>query len=116
MSAVLPTAAAAQPLRATASDRVAHVALALVAAVLLLFLAGPLLAILQQSVQDAEGRFVAVANFVSYAKTPALLQSLWNSLWVSAAVSGEPGSTSFIQYIDFPNAVPMVAQSAGKET
>ncbi len=74
-------------LRATASDRVAHVALGAVALVLLVFLAGPLAAILQQSVQGNDGRFVALANFISYAQTPALLQSLWNSLWVSALVT-----------------------------
>jgi len=77
----------ALPLRATAGDRVAHVALGGVALVLLLFLAGPLLAVLQQSVQNADGRFVAFANFISYAKTPALLQSLWNSLWVAGVVT-----------------------------
>jgi len=74
-------------LRATASDRIAHVALAFVGLVLLAFLAGPLMAILQQAVQDRDGHFVALANFISYARTPALLQSLWNSLWVSAVVT-----------------------------
>lgn len=74
-------------LRATGSDRIAHAALAVVALVLLVFLAAPLLAILQQSLQNADGRFVGLANFVSYAKTPALLQSLWNSVWVSALVT-----------------------------
>jgi iron(III) transport system ATP-binding protein len=28
-----------------------------------------------------------LANFISYAQTPALLESLWNSLWVSAVVT-----------------------------
>jgi iron(III) transport system permease protein len=74
-------------LRATGSDRLAHAALAVVALVLLAFLAGPLFAILQQSVQDAKGGFVGLANFIAYAQTPALLDSLWNSLWVSAAVT-----------------------------
>ena len=74
-------------LRATASDRVAHTALTLVALLLLAFLAGPLLAILQQAVQDAQGRFVGLSNFIAYAKTPALMTSLWNSVWVSALVT-----------------------------
>jgi iron(III) transport system permease protein len=77
----------ALPLRATASDRVAQVALSGVALALVTFLAGPLAALLQQAVQDPRGGFVGLANFVSYAQTPALLQSLWNSLWVSAAVT-----------------------------
>jgi iron(III) transport system permease protein len=74
-------------LRSTGSDRIAHAALALVAMLLLAFLAGPLLAILQKSVQNTDGAFVGLANFISYAKTPALLQSLWNSLWVSVVVT-----------------------------
>jgi iron(III) transport system permease protein len=74
-------------LRSTASDRIAWVALAAVALVLLAFLAAPLMAILMQAVQDNEERFVGLANFVSYAQTPALLQSLWNSLWVSGVVT-----------------------------
>ncbi len=69
------------------SARLAHLALAGVAAALLAFLAAPLLAILQKSVQNSDGQFVAVHNFIAYAQTPALLQSLWNSLWVSALVT-----------------------------
>jgi iron(III) transport system permease protein len=69
------------------SERIAHAVLALVALALLAFLAGPLAAILQQSLQDAQGRFAGLANFIAYAKTPALLDSLWNSVWVSALVT-----------------------------
>ncbi|MCL4744072.1 MAG: putative 2-aminoethylphosphonate ABC transporter permease subunit [Burkholderiaceae bacterium] len=74
-------------LRAHWSERIAHVALAAVALVLLVFLAAPLAAILLQSFEDSAGHFVGVANFVSYARTPALLDSLWNSLWVSSVVT-----------------------------
>jgi len=74
-------------LQSTLSDRVAWLALGGVALMLLAFLAAPLLAILVQSVQSGEGRFVGLGNFVSYAQSPALLQSLWNSLWVSALVT-----------------------------
>ena len=83
----VPPATAPVRLRATASERVAWVALALVAALLAAFLAAPLLAILVQAVQDPQGGFVGLANFASYARTPALLQSLWNSVWVSAVVT-----------------------------
>ena len=37
-------------------------------------LAAPLLAILQQALQDAEGRWVGFANFANYLRTPALLR------------------------------------------
>ena len=69
------------------SDRIAHVGLAFVVLVLLVFLAGPLASILMQSMQDRQDRFVGLANFIAYARTPALLSSLWNSLWVSGVVT-----------------------------
>jgi iron(III) transport system permease protein len=69
------------------TERFAHLGLALVVLALLAFLAAPLVAILQKAVEDPTGRYVGVANFIAYAKTPALLQSLWNSVWVSAVVT-----------------------------
>jgi iron(III) transport system permease protein len=72
------------------SDPTEWVALAGLLAVLLcllVFLGAPLAAILLQSLQSAEGHFVGLANFITYARTPALLDSLWNSLWVSALVT-----------------------------
>ncbi|MCZ8255363.1 MAG: putative 2-aminoethylphosphonate ABC transporter permease subunit [Polaromonas sp.] len=68
-------------------DHLAYAALALVAIVLIAFLAAPLLAILQQALLGKSGDFVWFDNFIEYAKTPALLESLWNSLWVSTAVT-----------------------------
>ena len=67
--------------------RFAHAGLAVVLLALLVFLAAPLAAILMQAVEDATGRFVGIANFIAYARTPALLESLFNSLWVAALVT-----------------------------
>lgn len=67
--------------------RIAHAGLALVLLGLLAFLAAPLGAILVQALEDASGRFVGLANFIAYARTPALLDSLFNSLWVAALVT-----------------------------
>jgi iron(III) transport system permease protein len=69
------------------TERIAHVALTLVVLALIVFLGAPLLAILKKALEDGNGAFVGLANFVAYARTPALLQSLWNSLWVSAVVT-----------------------------
>ena len=69
------------------TERFAQAALAVVALALLAFLAGPLGAILQKAVENAQGDYVGLANFVAYARTPALLQSLWNSVWVSVVVT-----------------------------
>jgi iron(III) transport system permease protein len=88
MAAVLPIPALqAVRQRTHWSDRIAHVALALVALALVAFLAFPLLAILQQALEGDKGEFVGLRNFISYAQTPALLESLWNSVWVSMAVT-----------------------------
>lgn len=69
------------------TDWVGHAALALVVLVLLAFLALPLLAILVQAVEGPDGEFVGLRNFIAYARTPALLESLWNSIWVSGLVT-----------------------------
>jgi iron(III) transport system permease protein len=77
------------PVRQTThwSDRLAHASLALVALLLVMFLALPLGAILIQSFEGKQGEFVGLANFLAYAQTPALLTSLWNSVWVSGLVT-----------------------------
>jgi iron(III) transport system permease protein len=89
MAAVLPVARAGAPVRQSAhwTDRIAHAALLAVALALVAFLALPLLTILLQALQGKDERFVGLANFIEYARTPALLDSLWNSVWVSAVVT-----------------------------
>jgi iron(III) transport system permease protein len=88
MSAVLPAATAA-PVKQSShwTDRIAHIALLVVALLLVAFLALPLLTILLQAVQGRSEEFVGLRNFIEYARTPALLTSLWNSIWVSALVT-----------------------------
>ncbi|MCJ0765773.1 putative 2-aminoethylphosphonate ABC transporter permease subunit [Variovorax terrae] len=87
MSAVLHGTGTPVRLKAHWTDRLAHLVLAVIALLLLAFLAFPLLSILSQAIEGRAGEFVGLRNFIEYAQTPALLQSLWNSLWVSAAVT-----------------------------
>lgn len=87
MSAAVQAVAAAVRQRTDPRDRIGHAALFLIALTLFLFLAAPLAAVLLQSVEDRTGDFVALDNFIAYVQTPALQQSLWNSLWVAAAVT-----------------------------
>ena len=96
MNARLPAALPATATRFTAMplkqkihwiDALALVLIGLTAIMLIAFLALPLLAILQQALLGKDGGFVWFDNFISYAKTPALLGSLWNSVWVSGAVT-----------------------------
>ena len=73
--------------RADPVDRIAHAGLVVVFLLLLGFLAAPLATVLAQSVEDRTGTFVALDNFASYLQTPALVNSLWNSVWVAAVVT-----------------------------
>jgi len=85
MAAVLGAPAVRQRVHWT--ERIAHLLLAVIAALLLAFLAGPLFAILAQSVEGKGGEFVALDNFLAYFATPALADSLWNSVWTALVVS-----------------------------
>ena len=87
MSAVLPLhSARALRQRAHWTDRVAHAVLLAIVAALVVFLALPLATILAKALQNADGAFVGFANFAGYLQSPALLQSFFNSVWVSALV------------------------------
>ncbi len=55
-----------------------------VALVLMLIIALPLGTLLAKSFADSDGAFVGLANYRAYFSTPALVQSLWNSVWISA--------------------------------
>ncbi|MFO1328860.1 MAG: putative 2-aminoethylphosphonate ABC transporter permease subunit [Rubrivivax sp.] len=83
-------------LRTARADHLAWAALLAIALLLVAFLALPLAAIGVQAAQDAQGRFVGLANFIAYARTPALLDSLWNSVWVSAAVTALAVPSAFV--------------------
>jgi iron(III) transport system permease protein len=83
----MPEIAVAIRQRTDPADRVGHAGLLVVFLLLMAFLAAPLAAVLMQSVEDRNGHFVALDNFVAYAQTPALVHSLWNSIWVSAVVT-----------------------------
>jgi iron(III) transport system permease protein len=83
----LPAVPRAVPLSVHWTDRVAHALLIVAGLALVLFLIAPLVTILAKSVESRAGDFVGLANFVSYFQTPALSQSIWNSVWVSSLVT-----------------------------
>jgi iron(III) transport system permease protein len=85
----MPIAPPASRLRVPASDRLAHLGLLLVAALLLVGLLLPLLALLAQAFEPGDGSAAgsAAARFAAYLGSPALRQSLWNSLWVALLVT-----------------------------
>ncbi|MBC5768161.1 putative 2-aminoethylphosphonate ABC transporter permease subunit [Ramlibacter albus] len=67
-------------------DWIARAVLLAVCGFLVLFLLAPMAAILVRAVQDDNGHFIGLAHFMDYLSTPALLQAMWNSVWVSAVV------------------------------
>ncbi len=84
----IPAAGARAPrLRNHWSDRVGIGLLVLAGAFLAVFFLAPLAMILVKSLQDRSSEWVGLANFVQYFRTPALAQSIWNSLWVSVMVT-----------------------------
>lgn len=66
---------------------VASLLVALLALILLLLIALPLWALLSKAVQNGQGAFIGLGNFERYFATPALVRSLWNSVWLSALVA-----------------------------
>ncbi len=69
------------------TERIAHVILLAMGAVLGLALFAPIYMILAKSVEDPDGNFVGLAQFAAYFETPALANSIWNSVWVSGVVT-----------------------------
>jgi iron(III) transport system permease protein len=50
---------------------------------LLLTIALPLWALLSKSFQSTDGHYIGLANYIRYFSTPALFNSIFNSLWVA---------------------------------
>jgi iron(III) transport system permease protein len=84
MSAVLPAPATA---RIDLSALLVRGALLASGVGLALFLLAPMAAIFVRAVLDNQGNFVGLQHFIAYFATPALARSVWNSVWVSLAVS-----------------------------
>lgn len=68
-------------------DRIGHLLLLCVCIGLAIFLLMPVLMILIQSVQDQDGRYVGLRQFVEYMSTPALRQSVTNTLMIATSVT-----------------------------
>src|SRR5678816_4514100 len=88
MSAVLSPVAAPRAVtqRVHLTERIGHLLLLAMGAVLGIALFAPIFMIMAKSVEDTDGNFVGLAHFAAYFETPALAQSIWNSVWVSGLV------------------------------
>src|SRR2546423_2759036 len=79
--------AAAAPRVVDGQRRIAQALLVVACAALVLFLLAPLTAILVKSVEDRNGAFVGFTQFRDYLTSPALVESLLNTLFVAAIVT-----------------------------
>lgn len=61
--------------------------ISLLSLMLFTFTAAPLFSMLQKSVQDSQGSFVALTNFINYLQSPALRQSFVTTLTLGFSVS-----------------------------
>ncbi len=76
-------------------DYVLFCLLALLAALMVIFVAMPLFAMFEKSVQNSSGEFVGLENFVTYFSSRALWQSTTNTIFVGVFVMLIVGFLSF---------------------
>jgi len=82
-SAVLKT----QPRRKTEYSLRSNIALAMVAIALTLAIIAPLMMLFETAFFDENQSFVGLENFYNYFASPALLSSIFNSVWVACAAT-----------------------------
>ncbi|MFA3387035.1 putative 2-aminoethylphosphonate ABC transporter permease subunit [Acinetobacter baumannii] len=82
-SAVLKT----QPRRKTEYSLRSNIALAMVAIALTLAIIAPLIMLFETAFFDENQNFVGLENFYNYFASPALLSSVFNSLWVACTAT-----------------------------
>ena len=70
--------------RLSGDDLLMRAGVALLAVVLLLIVGLPLWSLLVKGFEDRDGKFVGLANYISYFSTPALFNSAFNSFHVAA--------------------------------
>ncbi|WP_337875214.1 putative 2-aminoethylphosphonate ABC transporter permease subunit [Elioraea sp.] len=90
--------AAALPVRRvwSADDRLLAAVLVCAGLFLLVALVLPLGTLFLKSFEDQQGRFVGLANYARYVETPALADSLWNSLWTAGLTTALVVPSAFV--------------------
>ena len=99
MSSLPPAAAVAAPplpRRLVTEQRVVAVLVGLLCLALFVAIALPLWAILSKSVLDAHGHVVGLENYARYFSTPALVQSLLNSVLVASLATAVVIPVAFV--------------------
>ncbi|MBB6579493.1 iron(III) transport system permease protein [Comamonas odontotermitis] len=87
-SGAAPSGMRSAGIRTAPADRMAHLGLFLLTALLVVGLLAPLAALLSHAFAPGQnGEGAGLARFIRYFQSPALLRSLWNSVWVSLLVT-----------------------------
>lgn len=73
--------------KASREDLIMRGCLVVVAAFFLITVILPLYALLKKSVEDADGKFIGLANFQIYFQDPALTQSLGNTVFIAVTAT-----------------------------
>ena len=69
--------------KVSGEDWIMRLGLAVIGLYLLITVIFPLYSLLSQSFQDNDGKLIGLANYIEYFSTPALFQSIYNSLTIS---------------------------------
>jgi len=98
--AVTPSSLSAtvRPLKpkASADDHVMRLFILMIGLYLVIALALPLYAMFSKSVFDSEGAFVGLSNYLEYFRTPALVYSIQNSLFIGVITTVITVSVAFV--------------------
>jgi len=86
-AAALPASAAPVRIQLSRDDVVLRTALVVIIALLAVAVVFPLYSLLSMSLQDMDGEYVGLENFRIYFETPALFQSITNSLSVAISAT-----------------------------
>ena len=105
MSLAAPTSKIALRLNLSRDDLLMRGGLVALAGVLLLIVGLPLWALLAKGFQDGDGRYVGLANYVSYFSTPALFNSALNSLHVAVVCTAIVVPVAFLYAYALTRAV-----------
>ena len=82
--------------RYSGDDRKQGMVLLLLAAVILIAVVLPLSTIFLNSVQNKDGLFVGISNYIEYFRTPALVDSIYNTLFVGVVTTVIVISMAFV--------------------
>jgi iron(III) transport system permease protein len=105
VSLAAPTSKIALRMNLSRDDLIMRGGLVVLAGVLLLIVGLPLWALLAKGFEDRDGKFIGLANYISYFSTPALFNSALNSFHVAAVCTAIVVPVAFLYAYALTRAV-----------